>query len=107
MKTDSLPIACLLTEPELQDRRRTVLQKFRSVVTEVKELERGYSYILPSDGEWLSELADLVNLERRCCPFLRFTITAEPVGGPIVLEMTGPAGAKEFLEATFNQIHFE
>jgi hypothetical protein len=94
----------MLTEPELRERRGTVLQKFRSAVTEVKELEDGYSYSLPSDGEWLSELANLVNLERRCCPFLRFTITAEPAGSPVVLEMTGPAGTKEFLEATFNQL---
>jgi hypothetical protein len=56
------------------------LQKFRSAVTEIKELEGGYSYSLPADGEWLVELA---NLERQCCPFLKFTITAEPAGGPI------------------------
>ena len=103
MKSVGPPIMCMLTEPELRERRRTVLRKFRSAVTEVKELEGGYSYGLPSDGEWLSELANLVNLERRCCPFLRFTINVEPAGGPIVLEMTGPAGTKEFLEATFNQ----
>lgn len=102
METKGLPIACTLTEPELHERRRTVLQKFRSVVTEVEELESGYSYRLPSDGEWLTELANLVNLERRCCPFLRFSITVEPAGGPLRLDMTGPAGTKEFLAATFN-----
>ncbi|MBA3321225.1 MAG: hypothetical protein H0T45_07215 [Pyrinomonadaceae bacterium] len=105
METESLPIACLLTAPELQERRRTVLQKFRSAVTEVKELEAGYSYSLPADGEWLAELANLVDLERQCCPFHRFNIIVEPAGRPIVLEITGPAGTKEFLEATFNQIH--
>lgn len=107
METESLSIACMLTAPELQERRRTVLQKFRSAVTEVKELEDGYSYSLPANGEWLSELAHLVDLERQCCHFLRFTITVEPAGGPIVLSMTGPAGTKEFLEATFNQLHPE
>jgi len=92
----------MLTEPELQERRRTVLQKFKSAVTEVRELESGYSYCLPSDEEWLTELTSLVNLERRCCPFLKFTITAEPDGGPLRLELTGPPGTKDFLAATFN-----
>ena len=107
METESLPIACTLTAPELQERRRTVLRKFRNAVTEIKGLKDGYSYSLPADDERLSELAHLINLERQCCPFLRFHITVEPAGGPIVLVMTGPAGTKEFLEATFNQIHSE
>ena len=102
METESLPIACLLTEPELQERRRVVLRKFRSAVIEIKELENGYSYSLPADDERLSELANLVNLERLCCPFLRFNIAVEPSGAPIVLEILGPAGTKEFLAATFN-----
>lgn len=102
METGSVPVACLLTAPELQERRRTVLQKFRSAVVEIKELEGGYSYRLPADDEWLLELAHLVNLERRCCPFLSFNISVEPSGAPLVLEITGPAGTKEFLETTFN-----
>jgi hypothetical protein len=102
METDGVPVACLLTAPELQERRRTVLKKFRSAVVEIEELEGGYSYSLPADDEWLLEVANLVNLERLCCPFLRFNITVEPSGAPIVLAITGPAGTKEFLEATFN-----
>jgi hypothetical protein len=102
VETESVPVACLLTAPELQERRRGVLQKFSSAIIEIKELEGGYAYSLPADGEWLTELANLVNLERLCCPFLRFNIIVEPQGQPIVLEIIGPAGTKEFLEATFN-----
>src|SRR3954451_7607340 len=40
-----------------------------------------------------------VNAERQCCRFLRFTITVEPAGGPMVLELTAPAGAAEFMAA--------
>jgi hypothetical protein len=97
----SLPIACSLTNSELQERRRDVLQKVRSVVTELRELEDGYAYRFPSDEKWLSELTTLVNLERQCCPFLRFRLTVESGNGPIWLEMTGPEGTKEFLTATF------
>jgi hypothetical protein len=77
------------------------LQKFRSAVTELRELEDGYSYCFPADADLLAELARLVNLERQCCPFLRFRLTVESGNGPICLEMTGPEGTKEFLAATF------
>ncbi len=97
----SLPIACSLTDSELQERRRRVLQKVRSAVVEVRELEDGYAYSFPSGGERLSELAQLVDLERQCCPFMRFCLTVESDNGPIWLEMTGPEGTKEFLATTF------
>ena len=97
-----LPIACNLTTAELQERRRTVLDKVRRAVVEVTELEDGYAYSFPSEGDWLRELTGLIDLERQCCPFLRFRLTVEMNGGPICLEMTGPEGAKEFLANTFS-----
>ena len=98
----NLPVACSLTEPELQERRSTVLQKFRGAVVEVKETPEGYTFRLPSDGAWLLEVANLVDVERRCCPFLRFQITVEAGGGPTWLELSGPEGAKEFLREMFS-----
>lgn len=100
--TRGLPIACSLTTPELQERRSNVLQRVRRGVLEVKELEDGYSYTFPSAGEWLSEVADLVDLERQCCPFLQFRITVAPNDGPLLLELTGPEGTKDFLLSIFN-----
>ena len=97
----SLPIACSLTDSQLQERRRTVLHKVRSAVDEIRELDSGYAYSFPSNGEWLIEVAQLVNLERECCPFLQFAIKVAPDNGPIWLEMTGPEGTKEFLTNTF------
>ena len=99
----SLPIACSLTNAELQERRQDVLRKARGAVTRVRELENGYAYCFPSDGKWLADLATLVNLERQCCPFLRFVITVESGDAPIWLEMTGPEGTKEFLGSTFTE----
>ena len=102
MESKDLPIACALTAPELQARRATVLGKVRRAVVEVRELEDGYAYTFPSASEWLSEVAGLIDLERQCCPFLRFRLTVEANGGPLLLEMTGPEGTKEFLGSTFN-----
>ena len=98
----SLPIACSLTSAELQERRSSLLQTVRSAVLEVKELDDGYAYSFPSEGKWLRELVSLIELERQCCPFLRFRLTVEANGGPMWLDLTGPEGTKEFLVSTFN-----
>jgi hypothetical protein len=98
----SLPVACSLTERELQERRRNVLQKVRGAVLEVVEKENGYAYSFPSDSAWITELAHLVILEHQCCPFLRFSLTVEPGDGPIWLELTGPEGTKDFLGSIFD-----
>jgi len=96
------PIACELTSPELQERRRAILPKFRDAVIEVNELEDGFAYSFASDPDQLKELAGLIDLERRCCPFLRFRLTVEAGGGPLSLEITGPDGTKDFLRNTFD-----
>jgi hypothetical protein len=97
----NLPIACELTTAELQERRRTVLHSLRSVVTEVREIKNGYAYAF-SSGDRLSEITAMIDLERQCCPFLRFQLTLEPGGGPMTLELTGPEGTKDFLAEIFN-----
>ena len=52
-----------------------------------------------SAAEFRERRADLLpGLLARCCPFLRFVVTAEPNGGPIYLEVTGPPGTRELLD---------
>lgn len=101
MEETSLPVACSLTESELEVRRSSVLQKLSRVVAEVKELSDGYAYRFPSNDALIMDLAQLISLERRCCEFLRFGITVEPGNGPLWLEMTGPPGTKDFLASVF------
>jgi hypothetical protein len=101
MNAIDLPIACSLTTAELQERRSKVLQKVTAARMDSQELDNGYVYRFPSDGTWITEIATLVSLERECCPFLRFRITVEPGQGNILLEITGPAGTKEFLADIF------
>lgn len=67
--------ACSLTNFELQERRRNVLQNVTSAIIDLQELDDGYLYHFPSDAMWISELASLVGLERQCCSFLRFRLT--------------------------------
>jgi hypothetical protein len=94
-----LPIACNLTAPEFRQRRAELMQRFQSAVLETKELDAGYGYRFPSDANWIAELAELIVFERECCPFLQFNLRLEPANGPIWLELTGPAGTKDFLNS--------
>jgi hypothetical protein len=96
-----LPVACNLIPTELQERRSNVLSKVLSAVTETIELEEGFQYRFRSDGELISELGKLIQLEHRCCPFLTFRLTVEPADGSVLLEMTGPEGTKAFLAEVF------
>ena len=87
---------------ELQERRRGLLAKVRAAVSEVTELENGFSYRFPVAGEVLVEVTNLIQLERQCCPFLTFKLTIEAGADAALLELTGPSGTKEFLAETFN-----
>lgn len=92
-----MTLACRLTDSELQKRRTTVLREAGRAVREIRELSNGFACRFPAEEEWLGELARLIGLERQCCPFLCFRLTAEPENGPIWLEVTGPPEATAFL----------
>jgi hypothetical protein len=96
-----LPIACNLSAAELQERRRTVLAKLRPAVVEIEERADGFAYYFSAENNRLQELAEVVELERQCCPFLEFQLTVAAGGGPLRLQITGPAGTKDFLLSTF------
>jgi hypothetical protein len=96
-----LPVACNLMPAELQERRRNVLSKVLSAVTDTTELENGFQYRFKSEGELIAELGKLIQLEHKCCPFLSFRLTDESEGGSVLLEMTGPEETKEFLLEVF------
>lgn len=94
-----LPVACGLTEPELAERRAGVLADVRRSARETGWLADGVRLRFTATPESLAMLTTFVDLERRCCAFLRFQLTVEPGGGPVWLELTGPPGAREFLLA--------
>ncbi len=96
---DNTPIACSLTTVELRDREATLLAQFRSAVIETEELQEGYAFRLPGDGEWIGLIAELIVAERECCPFLAFEMAALPNMGPVIVRVIGPAGTKEFLRS--------
>ena len=58
-------------------------------------------------SETLQAITDVMNTERQCCRWLRFQVAVEPDHGPMVLTLSGPEGAREFLSALFDPTHGE
>jgi len=95
-----LPIACTLTEDEMRERRRTILDALRGVAREVTSVPLGYAYRFEASSEMLARLVRLVDLERQCCPFLTFRITIAN-HQPICLEITGPPETQPVIAEIF------
>ena len=92
---------CDLTALNAEERKRyqVVLEKLQDSVQEVREVANGYAFRHPAHVSVLLLLAEFIRLERRCCPFLEFTLKVETEDGPAWLTLTGPEGVKEFLRA--------
>lgn len=99
--SDEVPFACDLTALNAEQRIRyaQIREQLHESVQEVRELTNGYSFRYPADDPMIPLLAEFISLERRCCPFLDFTMNIERKPGPVWLALTGPSGVKEFLRA--------
>lgn len=96
---DDPPIACTLTPDALRARQEGLLSELRRRAEACDETPEGFRLRFAATDETFSLVARAVEAERHCCRFLRFVITAEPDGGPIVLELSGPPGTREFVTA--------
>jgi hypothetical protein len=95
------PMVCTLTPEQLSAQREGLLPGLLQRADERIALERGYrvKFTPPHAAGLLDEIAGIVEQERGCCQFLKFQIIVEPSNGPIYLEVTGPAGTREMLDA--------
>jgi hypothetical protein len=90
-----LPIACALNQAQFAERKRLV-EHLAEQATERKTLADGVRLRFEPISGRATELAQFVDLERSCCPFLTFRIDAKP-GEPILLELTGPLPAQQII----------
>lgn len=96
-----LPIACTLTPEALRTRREGLLMDLVRRAVRREDLSDGLRLEFAPSGETLALIARAVEAERHCCRFLRFGMTVEPDGGPVFLDLTGPAGTRDFISALF------
>jgi hypothetical protein len=94
---DELPVACTLSPAEFESARGDLLPSLATMVLEWQERPNGLALRFDAAPGRVAAISRTIDRERQCCRFLRFQLTAEPDGGPLWLEVTGPPGTLEFL----------
>ena len=92
-----LPIACTLQPSELAARVQGLLPGVARLANSRVPVENGYRFEFPASSDCLKAIVAMIEAERLCCRFMRFQLTIEPDGGAVGLDVTGPAGTREFL----------
>ena len=94
----------VFTPAERGSHIQTTTRLFQTVQS-IHEAQNGYEFIFsgPAGSENISALAEFISNERRCCPFLEFTLRISPNDKPISLLLTGPDGTQEFLREEFSE----
>jgi hypothetical protein len=98
-----VPVVCTLDSATLATRREGLLRQLVRRAEHRDEQKDGYRFRFAPTDDVLTLIARVINAERRCCRFLRFRVTVEPAEGPVYLDLTGPAGTREFLCAVFDE----
>lgn len=83
---------------EQRTTRAALARQIFSLVRERRELPDGFEFRLEA-GSDRAAIQQWAALEKRCCPFLEFTIDESDAGGVIWLRLSGADGAKDFLRS--------
>ena len=97
-KNNSGNLSCKLTSPELQKRKQTILTSLRKQILFREELVNGFSFTFPGTDQMLDELIEFIKTERECCDFFIFNLLVNGDKTEACLKLTGPEGAKKFIE---------
>jgi hypothetical protein len=87
--------------PAERVRHKQLTDKLIAVRKEIVETEKGYEFQFSPSNVSLSELAEWVVAEGKCCPFLDFHIDLEREGKLLCLRLTGEEGIKPFIRSEF------
>lgn len=85
--------------PEQRERHAGLLRELAGAVSSVDELPDGVSVRFPMRPYLFLRLAEWMELERACCPFLQFGLVFENRVPTMRLDLRGPEGVKDFLRA--------
>jgi hypothetical protein len=97
----SRPIACELGvfDAATFARYHVLREQLDRASRGIEEQSDGYVVVLSGDDATLALVAEWLALERRCCPFLAFSVTFAGPEEPIRVKLGGDADVKRFLAA--------
>jgi hypothetical protein len=95
---EQIPVACRIDSLSAEERatQKKLWAHLASSAREIKEHETGYSLKFAANTP-LADIALLMLIESRCCPFLSIKMEYSPEESKITL--FGPAPTKEILRA--------
>ena len=101
---DELPIACDRDALATGDtaRQKELLASLVDELGERRALEDGYAFKRPATR--ITDAAELMDIERRCCGFLKLSLEAQASEPFVWLTLAGPPGTKEVLVAELGRI---
>ena len=92
------------TPEERESHIQATTQLFQTVQG-IHEAGNGYEFIFPNHGsESITAFAEFISNERRCCPFLEFTLKIPSKNQSISFLLTGPEGTQQFLREEFSEV---
>jgi hypothetical protein len=102
---DADGLACDMSALPRESRaeHEALARRLLRAAVEMVELADGFAFRFGS-AEY-DAVTRFVAGERRCCPFLQFTLSVAPDQGPLWVRMTGPEGAKAVLRAELHLPH--
>jgi hypothetical protein len=96
---DVSTIACTLGPGEMAERQMLIQALVTDGLLERRPIERGVRLRLRSTPDLERRARDLVAAESECCRFLTFDLRRD--AGELVLDITGPPDAQEFVGQVF------
>lgn len=93
------PIACNLKALTPVQRRQLdqASQRFVNAISGSRDLPDGYAFHVDPAKASLLEVAHLLDLWRRCCPFYEFRLDFHAADAGLWLSVTGRPGVKQYL----------
>jgi hypothetical protein len=87
------PLACNLKAFQPQERA-----EWRKRIEQVTD---GYTFQIDTRKASFRDVAEWIELERKCCPFFVFELGIQGENGTVWLNLRGREGVKEFIAADF------
>src|SRR5712692_9172209 len=87
--------------PTERARHKVLSEKLMAARNETIETEKGYEFQFSPENASVTEVAEWVVAESKCCPFFDFHIDLEKEGKLVCLRLTGSEGVKQFMRSEF------